>query len=155
VREGEESLGEGSVTLTKEEILDALAGWQEAWDSHDLEGVMELFHEDVLFENWTGAKARGKENLRRAWTPWFENHGGFRFTREETFVDEAQQMALTRWRLDWPSAEKGHEGRRETRRGVDVIRFEDGKIIEKLTYSKTTIEIDGRRIRLKAPKEYI
>ena len=135
---------------TRKEMLEALAAWQEAWDRHDLDGVMDLFHEDILFENWTGAMVRGKENLRRAWAPWFRNHGGFRFTMEDTFADEAQQKALTRWRLDWPSIEKGHEGEHETRRGVDIIRFEDGKIIEKLTYSKTTVEIEGRRIRLRA-----
>jgi ketosteroid isomerase-like protein len=134
--------------LTRDEMLEALAAWQKAWDRHDLDGVMELFHEDVLFENWTGARVRGRENLRRAWTPWFKNHGGFRFTREDTFVDEAQQKALTRWRLEWPSIEKGHEGRHETRRGVDIIRFADGRIVEKLTYSKTSIEIDGVRISL-------
>ena len=81
---------------TRREIFEALAAWQEAWDSHDLDGVMELFHEDVLFENWTGARVRGRENLRRAWAPWFMDHGDFRFTREDTFVDEAQQKALTR-----------------------------------------------------------
>ena len=138
--------------LTRDEMLKALTAWQEAWDRHDLDGVMELFHEVVVFENWTGARVQGRERLRGAWTPWFEDHGGFHFTMEDTFVDEAQQKALTRWRLDWPSNEKGHEGKHETRRGVDVIRFEDGKIIEKLTYSKTTIEIDGRRIRLQAPE---
>lgn len=139
-------------TLTRDEILEALAAWQEAWDHHNLDGVMGLFHEDVLFENWTGARVRGRENLRRAWAPWFEDHGDFRFTREDTFVDEAQQKALTQWCLDWPSIEKGHEGRHEVRRGVDIIRFEDGEIIEKLTYSKTTIEIEDRRIRLQAPE---
>jgi ketosteroid isomerase-like protein len=33
--------------------LEALAAWQDAWDCHDLDGVMELFHEDILFENWS------------------------------------------------------------------------------------------------------
>jgi hypothetical protein len=46
--------------------------------------------------------------------------------------------------------EKGCEGRIEKRRGVDVMHFKDGKIIRKLTYSKTTIDIGGQRIRLVA-----
>ena len=66
--------------------------------------------------------------------------------------DEAQQKALYRWRLEWPSFEKGYEGRPETRRGVDVIHFQGGKIIRKLTYCKTTIEIDADRVRLVAEK---
>jgi ketosteroid isomerase-like protein len=136
--------------LTKDEIKEALDKWNEAWDAHDLEGVMALFHDEVLFENWTGGKAKGKEALRKAWAPWFGNHGGFRFTPEDTFIDEDEQKVLYRWQLDWPSFEKRFDGKPETRRGVDVIHFQDGKIIQKLTYSKTTITIKGERIRLLA-----
>ena len=134
--------------LSREEIKSALTRWNEAWDNHDLDGVMELFHEEILFDNYTGGQAKGKENLRKAWKPWFENHGGFRFTEEETFIDVDEQKALYRWQLDWPSFEKGWEGRHEKRRGIDVLHFRDGKIIRKLTYSKTTLEIDGKRVRL-------
>jgi len=136
--------------LSRDDIIKALTKWNLAWDNHDLDGVMELFHDDVLFENWTGGRAKGKENLRKAWAPWFKNHGDFRFTEEETFIDADQQKALYRWQLDWLSLEKGYEGRPETRRGVDVLHFRDGKIIRKLTYSKTTIEIDGERKQLLA-----
>jgi hypothetical protein len=61
-----------------------------------------------------------------------------------------QQKAVTRWRLDWPSTEAGYEGLHETRRGVDVVRFEGGNVVEKLSYSKTSLEIDGRRVKLRA-----
>ena len=138
--------------LTKQQIKEVLEKWNTAWDEHDLNGVMALFHDDVMFENWTGGKAQGKSALQKAWTSWFENHGGFRFTPEDTFIDEAEQKVLYRWTLDWPSPEKGYEGKPEKRRGVDVIHFQGGKIIQKLTYSKTTIEIEGQRIRLYAGK---
>lgn len=134
--------------LSRDEIKRALAEWNLSWDNHDLEGVLKLFHEDVLFENWTGGKAVGKETLMKAWALWFANHGGFRFTEEETFIDEKEQKALFRWQLEWPSLERGYEGKPEKRRGVDVLHFQDGKIIKKLTYSKTTIEIDGERFPL-------
>ena len=134
--------------LSKQEIKETLMRWNAAWDDHDLDGVMALFHEDILFENWTGGKAKGKDALRKAWAPWFKNHGGFRFIPEDTFIDEAEQKVLYRWQLQWPSFEKGYEGRPEIRRGVDVIHFQNGKIIKKLTYSKTTIEIDGKRRQL-------
>ncbi len=136
--------------LSRREIEQSLRKWNQAWSNYDLEGVMELFHDEILFENWTGGMAKGKQAVRKAWTDWFSNHGGFRFTEEETFIDEAQQKVLYRWQLDWPSFEKGYEGKPETRRGVDVIHFKDGKIFKKLTYSKTTLLIDGERIRLTA-----
>jgi hypothetical protein len=134
---------------TRSEIKEALREWNLAWEHHDLDGVMELFHDDILFENWTGGKARGKEALRKAWEPWFAHHGDFRFSEEETFIDDREQKALYRWLLEWPSLEKGFEGRPEKRRGIDVLHFKEGKIIRKLTYSKTTVDIDGRRHRLR------
>jgi ketosteroid isomerase-like protein len=140
---------EKSMTLSREEIRQAMTEWNRAWDRHDLDGVMDLFHQEVLFENWTGGKAVGKEALRKAWAPWFSNHGGFRFTEEDTFIDEPEQKVLYRWQLDWPSLEKGYEGKAERRRGVDVIHFQDGQIIKKMTYSKTTLEIDGQRLALR------
>lgn len=109
---------------------------------------MSLLGEDVVFENWTGAKVTGKEALRKAWAPWFANHGGFRFTTEDLFVDEKAQRVLFQWTLEWPSMEKGLQGKPERRRGVDVMHFRDGKIVRKYTYSKTTVEIGGNRVKL-------
>ena len=131
--------------LSREIIKQVLDEWNQAWSRHDLNGVMALFHDDVLFENWTGARVQGKDALENAWSSWFKNHKEFKFIEEETFIDESEQKVLYRWQLEWPSFEKGFEGQLEKRRGVDVIHFQDGKIIKKLTYSKTTIEIEGER----------
>jgi ketosteroid isomerase-like protein len=138
----------GMMKLSREQMMTALEEWNHAWENHDLDGVMKLFHDDILFENWTGGHARGKEALRKAWLPWFTHHGGFRFIGEDTFIDEQEQKILCRWQFESPSLEKGYEGKAEKRRGVDVIHFQDGKIIQKLTYSKTTLEIDGKRVPL-------
>ncbi len=139
--------------LSREEIKKAFAQWSRAWDNHDLMGVMELFGDDIVFENWTGGTAKGKEALFQAWKPWFENHGGFRFIGEDLFIDEVEQKVLYQWRLEWPSLEKGYTGQPEQRRGIDVIHFRNGKIRRKFTYSKTTLEISGKRIRLLAEEE--
>ena len=134
--------------LTRKEIEILWDNWNVAWDNHDLEGVMEFFHDDIYFDNWTGGNAKGKEPLRNAWSDWFLNHRDFKFIQEEIFIDEEDQKLLYRWILKWPSFEKGYEGKPEQRRGVDVIHFKDGKIIKKLTYSKTTLEIEGERVKL-------
>jgi len=136
--------------LDREQIMARLSRWNDAWNDHDLDRVMELLHDEVEFENWTGGRVKGKEALRKAWAAWFANHGGFRFTTEDLFVDEKAGKVLFRWTLDWPSGEKGREGQPERRRGVDVMRFLDGRIVEKYTYSKTTLEIGGKRVKLSA-----
>lgn len=136
--------------LSKKEILALMEDWAGAWNRHDFQAVMEKFHDDIHFENWTGGSARGKESLWRAWTPWFENHGNFNFKTEAFIADETGQRVIWQWTLDWPSQEKGYEGKREIRRGADVITLKDGKVFSKITYSKTTVEIDGRKAVLKA-----
>jgi ketosteroid isomerase-like protein len=136
--------------LDREKTIEVLTRWNDAWNEHDLDRVMELLHDEVEFENWTGGRVRGKEALRQAWAPWFASHGGFRFTTEDLFVDENAEKVLFRWSLDWPSTEKGCEGKPERRRGVDVMHFRDGLIIKKYTYSKTTLEIGGERVKLSA-----
>ena len=47
--------------LSRSEIGDALHKWFLAWADYNLDGVTELFREEVLFENWTGAKTQGRE----------------------------------------------------------------------------------------------
>src|SRR3954463_7635069 len=136
------------MTLTKQEIHERIAKWLRAWDDHNLDGVMDLMHDDVVFENWDGKIIKTNTSLRRAWTPWFLQHGNFLFIAEDIFVDEQEQKALFRWRLEWPSLEINFKGKPEVRRGVDVLHFVDGKIREKLTYSKTSLVIDGRSIAL-------
>lgn len=138
------------MVLSRDELIKTMTDWELAWNAHDIDGVMALFHDDVFFEHWHGTRVRGKQALHDAWAPWFANHGGFRFTTEELIVDDTAQKVLYRWQFDWPSLEKGYEGRPEKRRGVDVVHFQDGKIINKITYSKTTIEIDGQRVKLTA-----
>ena len=92
--------------LTRDEMAKTFAEWGVAWNEHDLDGVMDLFHDEIYFENWNGGSVRGKENLREAWAPWFANHGDFKFTTEETFIDEVDQKMLFRWQLDSPAGQK-------------------------------------------------
>ena len=45
--------------LSRDQIKAALNKGNQAWNEHDLDGVMDLFHEKILFENWTGGKVQG------------------------------------------------------------------------------------------------
>jgi len=134
--------------LSKSEIVSLFNEWLIAWNKHDLDGVMNLLHDEIVFENWTGAKIIGKSALKRAWTPWFLNHGNFSFSEEGLFFDEDEQKLTFMWRLEWPSRLTNYKGKNEIRHGIDVLFFKDGKLIQKQTYSKTTIQIDGLPISL-------
>lgn len=126
-----------------------LQDWMDAWNRHDLAGVLNVMAEDISFEHWNGRIIRGKRNLERAWRPWFESHANFRFQVTKTFIDEAQQTVIFEWQLHWPSPEISHEGRPELRFGIDIIQLRAGAIITKKTYIKTVVFIDDRKNYLK------
>lgn len=131
------------MNTSKSETILRFKEWLIAWNKHDIDEVMKLLDEDIIFENWTGEKITGKKNLRRSWAPWFLNHGNFKFIDEDIFFDENEQKLLYMWRLEWPSPLKSFKGKVEIRRGVDVIYFKHGKIIQKHTYTKSSILIEG------------
>ena len=133
--------------LSRVEFNEILPLWYKAWNTHDLDAVMDLMHEDIVFVHWNGARVIGKARLREKWTQWFKD-GGFRFSEEETFIDEINQKVLFRWELDWPSPVEAHAGKREVRSGLDVLHFHERKIIKKLSYTRTDMKIDGKRFML-------
>ena len=132
--------------LTQNKLSTLFNQWLIAWNNHNLDGVMSLLHDDIVFENWNGEVFQGKGALRKGWIPWFINHGNFKFISEATFFDESTQKMVFMWRIQWPSLLEEYKGKIEVRRGVDILYYADKKIIGKYTYSKTTITIDGNEI---------
>lgn len=111
----------------------ALARFNAAFGAGDLGSVMELVTDDCVFETTgpapDGIRHVGKDAVRAVWAEVFATPG-MGLTAEETVV--AGDRATVRWRYDWrpPDGAAGHV------RGVDVIRFRDGKVCEKLSYVK-------------------
>src|SRR6185312_3084533 len=124
--------------------------WLIAWNNHDIDGVMEFIHDEIVFENWDGRVISGKTNLKKSWGLWFMHHGNFKFILEDSFIDDVNQKMVFTWQLEWLSLEKKYIGKREKRRGVDILYLKDGKIVRKNTYSKTTIEIDSLLVMMHA-----
>ena len=136
--------------LSRSEIGEQFNKWLGAWNEHDLEGVMEFMHEEIIFNSWNGSSVCGKVMLKKSWQRWFDNHGNFKFILEDLFIDETEQKMMFSWELEWPSPEKNYSGKREKRKGVDILCLKDGKIHIKNTYSKTTLEIDSVKVSMYA-----
>ena len=136
------------MNLLRDEIENNFNTWLNAWNNHDLEGVLDFMHADVTFENWNGTLTTGKKNLRNAWTPWFLHHGNFKFILEDFFIDEKEQKMTFAWQLNWPSIERNYAGKKECRRGVDIMQLKEGKIFKKITYSKTVLLLEDKKVQL-------
>jgi len=108
--------------------LEVVNSFGDAWAEHDLEATLALVTDDCIFDSTgpapDGVRHEGREALRLAWKPIFDDSGAT-FEPEETFSADDRVVQL--WRYSWNG---GHV------RGVDVFRVRDGKVAEKLSYVK-------------------
>jgi ketosteroid isomerase-like protein len=108
--------------------------FNEAFNRHDVPGMMKLMSEDCAFENTTpapdGTVYKGKEAVTRFWQDFFYESPHASIEIEEIFG--LGNRCIMRWRYSWlaASGEKGHV------RGVDIFQVKDGFISEKLSYVK-------------------
>jgi ketosteroid isomerase-like protein len=111
------------------DTLGVIDRFNAAFNRHDVDAVMALMTDDVVFENTSpppdGERYEGQAAVRGFWERFFAGSPNARFETEDTFA--AGDRALVRWRYSWGD---GHI------RGVDVFRVRDGKVAEKLSYVK-------------------
>jgi energy-coupling factor transporter ATP-binding protein EcfA2 len=112
----------------------ALVRFSNAFGAGDVDAIMSLMTDDCVFEATSpppdGSRHEGAAAVRRVWEELFTGTAGASFSEEEAFV--CDDRGVLRWRFDWtdPDGSPGHV------RGVDVLRFRDGKVCEKLSYVK-------------------
>jgi ketosteroid isomerase-like protein len=110
--------------------LAVIHAFNEAFNRHDVDGIMALMTDDCRFENTSpfpeGEAFEGAEAVRGFWAKFFADAPAARFDWEEVFA--AGDRAVVRWTYHWSS--EGHI------RGVDVMRVRAGKVSEKLSYVK-------------------
>lgn len=107
----------------------AIDAFNEAFNRHDVDAVMSLMTDDVVFESTgpapDGLRYEGQAQVRTVWEQLFAGAPDAVFTVEEGFGD--RDRWTQRWRYEWAD---GHV------RGVDVLTLRDGKVAEKLSYVK-------------------
>jgi len=117
-----------------ETAIRAVLAFNEAFNRHDVAGMMQLMSNDCIFENTVpapdGAVYAGKEAVAQFWRDFFRESPQAHIEIEEIF--SLGLRCVMRWRYDWLDAtgQKGHV------RGVDIFRVQDGLICEKLSYVK-------------------
>jgi ketosteroid isomerase-like protein len=108
--------------------------FNQAFNRHDVAGMMQLMSDDCVFENTKpapdGAVVSGKEDVTKFWQDFFRESPQAHIEIEEIFG--FGERCIMRWRYSWvdQGGEKGHV------RGVDIFRVRSGSIREKLSYVK-------------------
>ena len=108
--------------------------FNEAFNRHDVAGMMQLMSDDCVFENTEpapdGTVYSGKQAVTQFLHDFFRESPHAHIEIEEIFG--LGNRCIMRWRYDWADAaeNKGHV------RGVDIFQVRDGLISEKLSYVK-------------------
>ena len=108
--------------------------FNQAFNHHDVAGMMQLMSDDCVFENTNptpdGAVYAGKASVTQFWQDFFRDSPQAHIEVEEIFG--FGMRCIMRWRYDWVDATgtKGHV------RGVDIFQVKKGVISEKLSYVK-------------------
>ena len=116
------------------EVARIVEAFTEATNRHDVEQMLELVSDEVVFEGTTppdGLRIEGdKSALRTLWEDIFRDSPRAVVENEELIVAGDRCTVRLRYVFDRDRPQDGHV------RGVDVIRLGDGKITEKLSYVK-------------------
>jgi ketosteroid isomerase-like protein len=116
------------------DTAEALSTFSAAFGSGDVDEIMALMTEDVVFEATgpapDGLRVEGAERVRAVWVELFGETEDATFVEEESFA--AGDRGVLRWRFSW----SGDDGTPGHVRGVDVLTFRDGLVAEKLSYVK-------------------
>ena len=120
--------------MAEKETLGIIERFNVAFNRHDVDEVMSLMTEDVVFESTgpapDGDRVKGSAAVRAYWEDLFRTNPNAHFDTEDIFA--AGDRCTVRWRFTFDSErpEAGHV------RGVDVFRVRDGRVAEKLSYVK-------------------
>lgn len=108
--------------------------FNDAFNRHDVAGMMKLMSDDCVFENTDpapdGTVYSGKESVTQFWQDFFHGSPSAHIDIEEIFSLGAR--CIMRWNYSWvdESGQSGHV------RGVDVFKVTDNLISEKFSYVK-------------------
>ena len=114
---------------TLEDVIDA---YNEAWNRHDLDGIVALHAPGMVFENWSAGERAEGDAVRAHIGSIFENWPDLRFTGRSLYVGEAFVVQ------EWTAYATHPSGKELTWEGVDIFPFKDGKILRKDVYSNAS-----------------
>ena len=108
--------------------------FNDAFNRHDVTGMMQLMSDDCIFENTTpapdGTVYSGKTAVTEFWQNFFQDSPQAHIEIEEIFG--LGERCIMHWRYTWVDG----AGRQGHVRGVDIFSVRNGAIRAKLSYVK-------------------
>jgi steroid delta-isomerase-like uncharacterized protein len=119
----------------------AIARYNEAWNAHDLDAIMQMHAPDMVFENHTAGERAEGEDARRHIGSIFETWPDIEFATRRLYVRDG--LVVQEWTATATHAKTMRRGdlvaeptgKKIEWNGLDVIPFEDGLVKRKDVYS--------------------
>jgi uncharacterized protein (TIGR02246 family) len=111
----------------------------DAFNRNDLDAVMAFFADDAVYDEFHGRRNVGKAAIRAAFEPQFTGRWGeMKFLDEDLFADAETGKVMASWRCTLLM-----KGEPTSWRGLDLLHFRGGKLVQKLTYAKAKAPLFG------------
>jgi steroid delta-isomerase-like uncharacterized protein len=118
-----------------------IAGYNDAWNAHDLDAIMAMHAPDMVFENHTAGERAEGEEARAHIGSIFETWPDIAFETRRLYVRDG--LVVQEWTATATHANEMRRGdlvaeptgKRISWDGLDVIPFEDGLVKRKDVYS--------------------
>jgi steroid delta-isomerase-like uncharacterized protein len=115
--------------------------YNEAWNAHDVEAIVAMHAQDMVFENHTAGESASGQQVREHIAQIFEAWPDIAFTTRRVYVRE--DLVVQEWTASATHSTELHRGdisappsgRRVQWEGLDVIPFENGLVKRKDVYS--------------------
>ena len=122
-------------------LEEAIARYNDAWNSHDLDAIMAMHAPDMVFENHTAGESASGEDVRGHIGSIFESWPDINFetrrlyARDGVVTQEWTATATHQNKMTRGDLVAEPTGNTVTWKGIDVIPFEDGLVKRKDVYS--------------------
>jgi ketosteroid isomerase-like protein len=117
-----------------ESAMRIVLDFNEAFNHHNVPGMMQLMSDDCVFENTEpapdGTRYEGKEAVTKFWQDFFREAPQAHIDIEDIFG--MGNHCIMRWKYNWVDG----QGKQGHVRGIDIFQVREGLIAEKLSYVK-------------------
>jgi ketosteroid isomerase-like protein len=128
-----------------DDALATVERFNELFNQHDVEAVVQQMTDDVVFENTSGGRFKGQEAVRALLQRAFGLMSPGWFDTEDIFAAGDRVVVLWKYTFNRAEPEAGHI------RGVDIFRVRSGRVAEKFSYVKS--EDFVQKIGLQIPRK--
>lgn len=105
----------------------------DAFNRQNLDDVMAFFADHAVYEDSYGKRHEGKAAISAQFAPILDGSlGQIQFDGDDRFIDADSGKVMDSWRLRIRIGEEGES----LLRGLDLLHFEAGKLVRKITYKQ-------------------